>query len=211
MMLGVLLVLGALATPPDVVRVAEVARDRAAEVGTKLRKATAARLATAVLAAAAKHRLTVAIILAVIEVESAYRPDAASHANCHGLMQLSPRTAPEVARALELRYYNLQRVEHNIALGTAYLRYLMNRYGRLDHALTAYNKGLGAFEAGHRRVNDYARTVLKKRAAIAEELHQERFSGMNAGCLTPFERSPGSRNWLSPRACLATCPRRPYL
>jgi soluble lytic murein transglycosylase len=86
-----------------------------------------------------------AFVLAIIRAESAWVADARSHANAHGLMQLLPGTAAELARAEGLRY-NRPRDLHepglNIRLGTAYMQRMLARYeGSPWLAAAAYNAG----------------------------------------------------------------------
>jgi soluble lytic murein transglycosylase len=87
-------------------------------------------------------------VLAVIRAESAWVADARSHANAHGLMQLLPGTAEELARAEGLRYAqprDLHDPALNIRLGTAYLRHMLDRYqGSPWLAAAAYNAGPAA-------------------------------------------------------------------
>jgi soluble lytic murein transglycosylase-like protein len=75
-------------------------------------------------------------IKAVIRVESAFRPDAESHAGAQGLMQLMPRTAASlnVTDAFDPR--------QNIYGGAKFLRILIDRYdGDINLILAAYNAG----------------------------------------------------------------------
>ena len=86
-----------------------------------------------------------ALIAAVIYEESRFR-DQTSAAGAKGLMQIVPDTARFIARKtggtqFELRDLGTPQV--NIAYGTWYLRYLLDRYGGEEEpALAAYNAGL---------------------------------------------------------------------
>lgn len=168
-MIAAAALLGYLLLGPEHDAVARVATDRARALGAPLDGAAAGRLAGAVVRAAGRHGLPPALILAVVEVESGYAPGAVSHAACVGLMQLAPATARQVAGWLGLRGYALARAQDSIALGTAYLTWLIRRYGRVDHGLTAYNVGMGTFEH-HRTVNRYARDVLAHYSALKNQL-----------------------------------------
>jgi soluble lytic murein transglycosylase len=88
------------------------------------------------------------LVSAVIRQESRFRPEAISPANAHGLMQLLPPTACDVARQggqPEPRTDALRDVRTNVALGTRHLRELLDRYlGSTVRALAAYNAGAEA-------------------------------------------------------------------
>lgn len=91
-------------------------------------------------------RLPPELIAAVIYTESRFR-DQTSPAGAKGLMQITPATAKFIARksggtAFELR--DLATPQINIAYGSWYLRYLLDRYGDNELlALAAYNGGEG--------------------------------------------------------------------
>lgn len=103
----------------------------------------------AVLAAARDSRVDPAWAFAVIRQESAFMPDARSSAGALGLMQLLPRTAHEVARALKVKLNGTQSLLDagtNIRLGIAYLRHTLDRFD--DNAVLA----TAAYNAGGARV-----------------------------------------------------------
>ena len=80
--------------------------------------------------------------LAISRRESAFRFDASSGANAHGLMQLLPSTASYVGKRQYDRF-DLMRVSTNIQLGTRYMADLKRRLG--DNwvvATAAYNGGI---------------------------------------------------------------------
>ena len=87
--------------------------------------------------AAQKHGLQPAILKAVINAESGFRPQAVSRSGAQGLMQLMPGTA----RALGVDPLD---PAQNIEGGARYLRQQIDRFGSLDLALAAYNAGPGA-------------------------------------------------------------------
>jgi soluble lytic murein transglycosylase len=83
-----------------------------------------------------QHRLSPALLRAVIKAESDFDPRAVSRTGALGLMQLMPRTA--AAMKVEDPFNPVE----NIAGGAKYLRYLLNRFhGDLPLALAAYNAG----------------------------------------------------------------------
>jgi len=95
-------------------------------------------------AAAKRHGLDPAWIAAEIRAESVFNPNARSSANARGLMQLLPTTAAAVARRTGLPYAGAESLydsSTNIALGSAYLREMEDKYGTPYRAMAAYNAG----------------------------------------------------------------------
>jgi soluble lytic murein transglycosylase len=85
-----------------------------------------------------------ALVAAVIYEESGFVPDSRSHRGAVGLMQVLPSTARFVASLRPRPSPAPDRLEEpgvNIAYGTSYLHYLMDRYGEIPLALAAYNAG----------------------------------------------------------------------
>lgn len=83
------------------------------------------------------------LVFAVIRTESNFRADAVSSAGAVGLMQLMPSTAEFAAKVLGAEGCDLFDPQDNVRLGTWYLRYLSERFDRLDEVLAAYNAGEG--------------------------------------------------------------------
>ncbi|MFT3664247.1 transglycosylase SLT domain-containing protein [Piscinibacter sp.] len=101
---------------------------------------------------APQYRLSPALVLAFIKVESNYDTIALSPKNAKGLMQLIPETA---ARFGVARPYD---AEQNIRGGMAYLRWLMAYFeGNVPLVAAAYNAGEGAVNR-YRGVPPYAET-----------------------------------------------------
>ena len=87
-----------------------------------------------------------ALIAAVIYAESRFR-DQTSPAGARGLMQITPRTADEIAQrsgGTQFEQGDLASPQINIAYGSWYLRWLLERYGdNRSLAVAAYNAGTG--------------------------------------------------------------------
>jgi soluble lytic murein transglycosylase len=94
---------------------------------------------------AAKNGVDPAWMAAEIRAESVFNPMARSPANALGLMQLVPGTAMTVARRIGLPWTgadSLYDPDTNIALGTAYMRQLLDTYGGQPYfAIAGYNAG----------------------------------------------------------------------
>ena len=84
------------------------------------------------------------LVLAVIKTESSFNKTAVSNKGAVGLMQIMPSTAEFVAEMVGVRgVINLYDPNTNINLGTAYLKYLLNKFKNVNFALAAYNAGEG--------------------------------------------------------------------
>ena len=92
-----------------------------------------------ILTATVGTRVSPALVLAVISVESSGRPAAVSTAGAQGLMQLMPATAARFGVT------NAFQPKENIRGGVAYLDFLLGKFGYDPIlAIAAYNAGEGA-------------------------------------------------------------------
>lgn len=91
------------------------------------------------------HNLDPLLIIALIQVESTFNTNAQSHKGAKGLMQLLPDTARYINKKTDKgipENSNLFDAKTNIALGSAYMEYLLDKTnGNLEYALAAYNMG----------------------------------------------------------------------
>ncbi|KGQ18332.1 Soluble lytic murein transglycosylase precursor [Lysobacter dokdonensis DS-58] len=93
---------------------------------------------------ATKNGLDPAWVAAEIRAESVFNPNARSGANAMGLMQVVPATGLATARRIGLAWNGPQTLydpDANIAIGTAYLRQLYDKYGPPYMVLAGYNAG----------------------------------------------------------------------
>jgi len=138
------------------------------------------------------------LLAALIRQESAFTPHAVSRAGAHGLMQLMPPTAREVARKIGAQWDTalLTIPDANLRLGATHLEGLLRRYGdNIIPTLAAYNAGGTPVRRWLARydVNDpiqfvenipyvetrgYLRTVLRNHA-LYRALYPERAEGAN--------------------------------
>ena len=93
------------------------------------------------------------LVRAVMQVESAFNPNATSPKGAMGLMQLMPAT---------MRQYGVRNAfnpSENVRAGVAYLRQLLDRYSNNEElALAAYNAGPGAVDKHGQAVPPYRET-----------------------------------------------------
>ena len=103
--------------------------------GDFARPADREKFLTFVRAAELRHALPEGLLDALVEVESAYRPDMVSRAGAMGLAQLMPATA----RALGV--FDPFDPRANVDGGARFLRAMLDRFGSVALALAAYNAG----------------------------------------------------------------------
>ena len=89
---------------------------------------------------ARKNGLAPELVAAMVHTESDFRPGLVSHRSAQGLMQIIPDTARDLGLS------NVFDPEQNIAAGTRYYRYLLDRFKSERIALAAYNAGEGKVE-----------------------------------------------------------------
>lgn len=96
------------------------------------------------------------VVMAMIYKESTYIADnIGDNGNSYGLMQIQPRWHYE--RMTDLGCTELLDPYQNVTVGIDYLAELLNKYGDIEKALTAYNRG---HYSG--TVTEYAKAVLAK-------------------------------------------------
>lgn len=97
-------------------------------------------------AQAQANGLDAAFVAGLIRQESAWDPQALSHAKAMGLMQLLPSTAAITAKSIGFSgKFDLYNAEHNLRLGTAHLGHLASKYAGSPILMTAaYNAGPNA-------------------------------------------------------------------
>ena len=114
------------------------------------------------------------LIHAVIQVESAYNPNAISSRGAQGLMQLIPATAAR---------FGIDQVhdpESNIRGGARYLKNLLGRFDNdLELTLAAYNSGEGTVQKYKNTIPPYPETqayVIRVLDVFNERISRERNS-----------------------------------
>jgi len=129
---------------------------------------------------ARKYDVDPALVVAVIEQESRFKPGARSHVGARGLMQLMPRTG----RWMGAR--DLYNPEQNVDAGVRYIKYLDKRFnGDLNRIIAAYNGGEGNVQRYQgippfRETRQYVKKVMKnydKRTRQMEKYQQDQVGG----------------------------------
>lgn len=96
---------------------------------------------------AEKNDLDPALVYGVIRAESGFDPNAVSHADARGLMQMTPATFEWVQTMIpdseELTDEALFDPQVNIQFGCELLSLLISHYGNEATAICAYNAGMG--------------------------------------------------------------------
>jgi len=92
-----------------------------------------------------KYSVDKTLVYAVIKCESGFNPDAHSHANAFGLMQLTEETFDWVATKIsdDTRQDEIKDPETNIKYGVKLLSLHIAQFGDEKTALAAYNAGRG--------------------------------------------------------------------
>ncbi|MFZ0821801.1 MAG: transglycosylase SLT domain-containing protein [Candidatus Acidiferrales bacterium] len=90
-----------------------------------------------------KNKVDPMLVTGIMRQESAFQSDAVSRAGAVGLMQVLPKTAPQLARRLRVSYTRARLFDpdYNLQLGTLYLSDLLGQFGSPEAALAAYNAG----------------------------------------------------------------------
>ncbi len=154
-----------------------------------------ARVRPLVKQSASRHGLPPELVLAVIQIESSFNPEARSPMGARGLMQLMPATAASLAQKLSYESYDIEDPAFNIEAGTYYLAYLLQMFhGDLRLALAGYNNGperigrwLKQGQPLPANAERYIAAVLNARETF---LHQP--SHGPAGTVAKKENSPAS-------------------
>lgn len=138
-----------------------------------------------ILMTTAGTRVSPALVLAVIAVESAGRVDAVSHAGAEGLMQLMPATAARFGVS------DSRNAAENIRGGVAYLDFLMEKFaGDPILVLAGYNAGENSIVPNggvppYAETRDYVPKVLAA-FEVARSLCITRPELISDGCVFSF-------------------------
>jgi soluble lytic murein transglycosylase-like protein len=122
----------------------------------KVNPRQADEIAHAVYQAGIRHRVDPALILAVIEQESRFKPSATGPGGERGLMQIKRSTA----RVLGLEWKRAYDIRLNVEAGTRYLATHLAQYQTTRRAVSRYNGGS----------REYAADVMRRYKLISVKL-----------------------------------------
>lgn len=135
------------------------------EESTLLKGALRTDFVPYLVAIAKDHELDPLLVLAVMKVESSFKPNARSHAGALGLLQLKPIAAREAAKVFDIEWVGSKRLMNpffNVKTGVQYLAYLKRLVGRDKiKILSAYNLGPTHVKRSPSHSHKYAKKVLK--------------------------------------------------
>lgn len=145
-------------------------------------------------------KVEASLIFAVIKVESNFNEKAVSKKNACGLMQITLSTFSYVVKTYGLEYSvdDIFTPKANVYVGTAYLSYLIEKFGYEEVALAAYNAGEGNVkkwlcdknysidgkiltDIPFKETSDYVERVQKYKNYYKERLHE-------SSCSKSFKR-----------------------
>lgn len=128
-------------------------------------KGLARDIAHSVVIRAREHHRDPDLVLAIIDVESDFNPNAVSHMGAIGLMQIMPFWTQKLGIPQDLRH-----IDTSIDYGLKILAFYEVRYKTIEMALTAYNKGEklmdADFRAGRSPMNGYAESTMRTYSRI---------------------------------------------
>ena len=132
--------------PKELVKINAILRSHLPEIS----ESETWRLSEVILEESLKRHLDPILVLALIRVESGFKPDVVSPMGARGIMQIMPDTGKFLAAALAGEYglhptsfkpESLDDPVLNVRLGIFYLHDLKKQFQQVTLALTAYNFG----------------------------------------------------------------------
>lgn len=142
-----------------------------------------------------KYSLDPELILGVIRVESGFRRRAVSSAGARGFMQIRPFVADALAEELGFEKWkgieSLDDPVTNVKLGVFYLAYLIQRFGDLKLALSAYRWGPTEVQSRLETARSIPRGYARRVIGFAALYRRQPWSYFTAGA----PESQGRSHW----------------
>ncbi len=122
-----------------------VLRERLKKSLPENHKLRASKISREIINQSQKHKINPLLVMAFIQTESSFKPDAIGPVGEIGLMQLRYRTAQYISEKFDVELKNEKELKNpltNIKLGVAYLAYLKEKYDEEPYYMVpAYNVG----------------------------------------------------------------------
>ena len=134
------------------------------------------KVASTVLTESTRAGVDPLLVVALIHVESSFKPRARSRSGAFGLMQVRVPTLREQLHRPQARRADALDPHTNVQAGVRYFRQLLDTFGTTDLALMAYNAGPGRIQrllangGIPPRISDYARKVADELGRIRSAL-----------------------------------------
>ncbi len=155
------------------------------ELRTKWKKYTR-KISNAIMVESKKHSFDPVFLMAVIENESSFNPEIVGSFGEIGLMQITPDTAKWIAKKYNIPFSGAKSLKNpvtNIALGSAYLSYLREKFGfKSQLYLAAYNMGsrkVQRFLAQQKLPKQYPTRVMQRYVRFYTQLGRESRIALN--------------------------------
>lgn len=135
-------------------------------------KTQSQKLGSTIVREAYKYGFDPLFIMAVIQTESSFRPEARGTSGEIGLMQLRPQTAEYIAHKFNLVWNGEDTLKDpikNVQIGAAYLSYLRTAFHAKSRLyLAAYNMGVANV---HRHVSGHQIPTVYRNRVLTNYLH----------------------------------------
>lgn len=133
-------------------------------------------LANVIVSESKKYGYDPRLLLAVILTESSLRKADSTNMGAHGLMQMKPFVAADLAQRNGMAYggqLSLSNPAYNVRLGSLYLFELILQFGDVKKALVAYNIGETKLRdrliTGEKMPQQYLRKVMERYKELCEK------------------------------------------
>lgn len=143
-------------------------------------KTRASKISREIINQSQQHKINPLLVMAFIQTESSFKPEAIGPVGEIGLMQLRYRTAQYIAEKYNLKLKNEKELKNpitNIRFGVAYLAYLKDKYGEAPHYMVpAYNVGPTKLQQKlneNKIPQEYAFKIVKNYNLFARIIKQE--------------------------------------
>ena len=112
-----------------------------------------------------EYKIPQELIIAIIEIESSFRPTVTSSQNCIGLMQINPKAHPEKIKDMSI--YEVYHIDNNIRIGCQIFNEYYKAARSIDGALSKYY-GANNKEYINKTLTSFTDMIMNKKAQTSE-------------------------------------------